>query len=47
MGLYFSPRRQIQAAPASSSSEKDFKSNVIFQEIKENLDKVCTTILNP
>ncbi|XP_022317931.2 sterol carrier protein 2-like isoform X1 [Crassostrea virginica] len=32
-------QRQIQAAPASSSSEKDFKSNVIFQEIKENLDK--------
>nr|XP_022317931.1 non-specific lipid-transfer protein-like isoform X1 [Crassostrea virginica] len=32
-------QRKIQAAPASSSSEKDFKSNIIFQEIKENLDK--------
>ncbi|XP_056020038.1 sterol carrier protein 2-like isoform X3 [Ostrea edulis] len=32
-------QRQIQAAPASSSTEKDFKCKVIFDEIKENLDK--------
>lgn len=32
-------RQQIQAVPASSSAAKDFKCNVIFEEIKENLDK--------
>ncbi|XP_061192501.1 sterol carrier protein 2-like isoform X2 [Saccostrea echinata] len=36
---YAQTGRQIQAAPASSSAEKDFKCRVIFDEIKENLDK--------
>lgn len=36
----FFHRQQIQAVPASSSAAKDFKCNVIFEEIKENLDKV-------
>ncbi|KAJ8305635.1 hypothetical protein KUTeg_016180 [Tegillarca granosa] len=32
-------QRQVQAIPASASNENDFKSAVIFKEIRENLEK--------